>query len=514
MVSAADDDDRDCEDCAAGASLEASDKGSRPVSATVPGPQSQHAPSIAAELHAVLDRLLDADLSGLSGPEHEVLVKRVLRAEHRLHAGVLDAVAAFDAADVAAGSRHRSTKRWIELSTWASASTASQLTRSARALRDHLPATRDALAHGRISAQHASAVVSVMSTIGAEHAQAAEPLLLDLARQFSPSVVREAAARIHQAVDPEGAEKSLHAAHAKRGVTLSVGGAFGYLSGILDLESTELLQSALMPLMATSGPDDDRTAPQLRADALLDLAKRGLDGGLGTQVGGERPHVSIVIDEAALRSGVGSVTLPWTGAVLPAASARRWACDAQVTPVLARLLPPPSTTSGTGGSSSSDGPSSGSDGRSGSSDGPSGSPTSVAIGGGWLPLDVGRAARTVTTAQTKALRVRDGGCVHPGCSRTSAFCDAHHVQHWADGGPTNLDNLVLLCRHHHRTLHQGLWTLAPDGGQPGRFWAGTGNGVTPAQTTADRSPPLMTTIGSDGEPISGLNRDPARSLWQ
>ena len=59
-----------------------------------------------------------------------------------------------------------------------------------------------------------------------------------------------------------------------------------------------------------------------------------------------------------------------------------------------------------------------------------------------MPLDVGRAARTVTTAQTKALRVRDGGCVHPGCSRTAAYCDAHHVVHWADGGPTSLDNLV------------------------------------------------------------------------
>ncbi|MGB9374671.1 MAG: hypothetical protein WCA82_10990, partial [Jiangellales bacterium] len=92
---------------------------------------TSHAPSIAADLHGVLDRLLSADLSGLSADERTQLVTRVLRAEHRLHAGVLDAVAAFDSADVAAASRHRTTKRWLELRTRVSAGTAGQLTRTA-----------------------------------------------------------------------------------------------------------------------------------------------------------------------------------------------------------------------------------------------------------------------------------------------------------------------------------------------------------------------------------------------
>ncbi|MGA7688956.1 MAG: HNH endonuclease signature motif containing protein, partial [Jiangellales bacterium] len=107
------------------------------------------------------------------------------------------------------------------------------------------------------------------------------------------------------------------------------------------------------------------------------------------------------------------------------------------------------------------------------------------------PLDVGRSARLATSGQLKALRVRDGGCVHPGCTRTSAYCDAHHVGHWADGGLTALTNLVLLCRHHHRTLHAGLWSLEPDIGQPGRFWASTAGWQRPAQTAADRSPPMV-----------------------
>uniref|UniRef100_UPI0038B2DC01 HNH endonuclease signature motif containing protein n=1 Tax=Nakamurella leprariae TaxID=2803911 RepID=UPI0038B2DC01 len=64
-----------------------------------------------------------------------------------------------------------------------------------------------------------------------------------------------------------------------------------------------------------------------------------------------------------------------------------------------------------------------------------------------------------------ALGHRDRGCAFPGCDRPPGWCDAHHVQHWADGGPTNLDNTVLYCRHHHTVIHTGHWTVTmnPDG---------------------------------------------------
>ena len=403
------------------------------------------------------------------------MVVRLIIAQHRLHADVLAAVGSFDAAGVASASRHRTTKRWLEARTRVSAGTASHLTRSARALRDHLPATWRALERGAISAQHVSAITAVLDTVGVEHARVAEPILLDIARVAEPSVVRRATARIHALVDHDGAEKALHDAYERRGVTLSVVGEHAYLDGVFDVESAELLRSALQPLMGRWGEADRRSVPQMRADALLDLAKRQLDAATLPVMGGERAHVSIVIDEQALRSGIGSTTLPWTGASVPAGVARRWACDAQLTPILATLLPPPAVN---GGSSAS---------PAGSS---AGSPVAVSIGGGWLPLDVGRAARLATSGQLKALRVRDGGCVHPGCTRTAAYCDAHHVQHWADGGPTALTNLVLLCRHHHRTLHAGLWSLHPDPGQPGLFWASTAGWERPTQTAADRSPPI------------------------
>ncbi|WP_160312719.1 HNH endonuclease signature motif containing protein [Jiangella alkaliphila] len=65
----------------------------------------------------------------------------------------------------------------------------------------------------------------------------------------------------------------------------------------------------------------------------------------------------------------------------------------------------------------------------------------------------------MTPAQWVALVARDKGCAFPGCSRPAAWTQAHHVKHWADGGATDLNNLVLLCGHHHRSVHHRGWTV-------------------------------------------------------
>src|SRR5690606_15921228 len=72
-------------------------------------------------------------------------------------------------------------------------------------------------------------------------------------------------------------------------------------------------------------------------------------------------------------------------------------------------------------------------------------------------LDVGRRTRTIPPALRRALDVRDRGCRFPGCGRR--FTDAHHVKHWADGGPTSLANCLLLCAWHHRLVHEGGWRI-------------------------------------------------------
>ena len=77
------------------------------------------------------------------------------------------------------------------------------------------------------------------------------------------------------------------------------------------------------------------------------------------------------------------------------------------------------------------------------------------------PLNVGRRVRTITTAIRRALWARDGGCVFPGCSH-KRFVDAHHIKHWANGGETSLENLVLLCSSHHKLLHEGGFQINRD----------------------------------------------------
>ena len=72
-------------------------------------------------------------------------------------------------------------------------------------------------------------------------------------------------------------------------------------------------------------------------------------------------------------------------------------------------------------------------------------------------LDVGRRTRTVPPALRRALEHRDRTCRFPGCG--SRYCDAHHIEHWADGGATKLHNLVLLCRRHHRAVHEEGWSV-------------------------------------------------------
>ncbi|PWN01829.1 hypothetical protein DJ010_17550, partial [Nocardioides silvaticus] len=74
-------------------------------------------------------------------------------------------------------------------------------------------------------------------------------------------------------------------------------------------------------------------------------------------------------------------------------------------------------------------------------------------------LDVGRTQRLVTTGIWNALVLRDHHCAFPGCTRLPLACDAHHITHWADGGTTSLDNLILLCRKHHTLTHGTPWQV-------------------------------------------------------
>ena len=105
-------------------------------------------------------------------------------------------------------------------------------------------------------------------------------------------------------------------------------------------------------------------------------------------------------------------------------------------------------------------------------------------------LDVGRKTRTIPPAIRRALLARGTRCRCPGCS--ARRCDAHHVEHWADGGATRLDDLVLQCRRHHRAVHEGGFTITqhPDGAATFCSPHGTRLDVSPALPQWDRSPDI------------------------
>jgi hypothetical protein len=91
-------------------------------------------------------------------------------------------------------------------------------------------------------------------------------------------------------------------------------------------------------------------------------------------------------------------------------------------------------------------------------------------------LNIGRRSRTVPGNISRALNLRDQTCRFPGCCE-SLYVDAHHIKHWADGGETSLDNLVTLCRYHHRQLHQGGFNITVEKEQQLVFFTPSGRKI-------------------------------------
>ena len=88
--------------------------------------------------------------------------------------------------------------------------------------------------------------------------------------------------------------------------------------------------------------------------------------------------------------------------------------------------------------------------------------TWILIAADGQPVACRRDERHANAQQRRALAVRDGHCVFPGCDRPASWCDAHHVTRHTDGGPTTIDNLALLCRHHHGVIHRTGWHMTPN----------------------------------------------------
>ena len=228
----------------------------------------------------------------------------------------------------------------------------------------------------------------------------------------------------------------------------------GRVSVTLDLDALagEELDAALDPLTRPvpepDGSEDKRSAKRRRADAFTQIVRTYLSRSERPESGGVLPHVTLVVPAAVsingqvidgpLNDGAGeqgkvfdlpladlavddgdhalaSVSRLGFGGPISARTAELVMCEASVALAL--------------------------------------------VDEGGVPLSLGREKRLFTPGLRKALAVRDRGCAFPGCGLPPSWCDAHHVEHWEHGGPTCLDNGVLLCRRHHTLIHHGGWEV-------------------------------------------------------
>ncbi|HET9518829.1 MAG TPA: DUF222 domain-containing protein [Actinoplanes sp.] len=408
------------------------------------------------QLRTAAIRCADTPLWSLTDDDVIACIDTLHAATQALAAAQLHLLRQVETRDITRNHLARSSGAWLRDRLLIRTRTGRQLTELATAVDQH-PDLDQALTAGAVNTEQAHVITRCLrdlpADIGIEAHAKAETVLITWAAQLDPDQLRIAGKRILDHVAPDIAEAREAAAlareeadaHAARFFNLrDAGDGRVRLTGILDTEAAAVLNAALDPLCAphctadTLRPAslagvfgdatgaardlpraDDRTSGQRRADALVEICRLTLATGDLPANGGDRPQVTVTVPYDLLRNQLGHGTLD-TGERLTPEQARRLACDAQIIPAV--------------------------------------------LGGDRQVLDLGRSRRLITGALRRALVLRDRGCAFPGCNLPPRWTDGHHIKSWVDGGPTNLDNSVLLCRQHHRTIHHTDWQvrLGPD----------------------------------------------------
>jgi hypothetical protein len=390
----------------------------------------QH-PAVAAvaSIAAGLDAFGDASLWSMSTADVGQLVIAMERIGRRVCAAQVSALAQADRSGIADHTGASSTAVWLHNV----ADLPVGVGRARLALHHALanrPVVDAAFSAGDIGLDAATAVCSAIDTlpggVPAAMNTEIEELLVDTARDEGTKAVVQRAMEIAERFDPEEFERQEAGNRSKRWLQLirQHDGSVK-MRGVLDKESAALALAVLDPLSAplptVDGAPDTRLPERRNADAFLQLCQ--LATPTLPEVRGERPHLFVTTTLESLQRQVGSALGSLEGGYLISKSAiRRIACDANIIPVV--------------------------------------------LGSAGQPLDIGRATRIVSQGLRRALILRDEGCAFPGCDRPPLWCDAHHIDHWADGGPTSLCNLALLCVHHHDRVHRDGWTIKIIDGLP------------------------------------------------
>lgn len=371
-------------------------------------------------LLSYLDELDSVDLSAIDDRRLLNGILEMVAGKEGLDARILRWLGEAERRDSVKDDGYVSTASWLRDRARVSSRSAHQDVGMARAL-DGMTIAARAHREGAFGSAH----LRILAKAARDHPEAyqeAEAALVDAARTASLRELRRLVDYWTQNLDPDAAVDAAEALHDRRRVHISsTFQGMVRLDGWLDREGGATVIAALGAHAdrAARDPEDGRSPAQARADAFVEICRDHLDHGRLPVTGGERPHLNVTVDLGVLEQRAGKPCEANEVGVITPDAALRLACDAGVTRIITR--------------------------------GPS------------EPLGVGRRTRTISPAQRRALDLRDGGCRYPGCDRPQRWCDGHHIRHWIHGGPTDLDNLVLLCRRHHRRVHEEGETIALDG---------------------------------------------------
>ena len=367
-------------------------------------------------LRAAVDEVVDADPAAFTDQElRDELIGSIAQIDRLLghvsrmaHAGHTRGIGAIDGSS--------STAAWLRRNTGMRHGDAKGLIDAGDACAGPLAETGRAWRAGEITATAARTIVGArvegrdLELRGVEHA------MLGLARDRLDRELVKARDRFRHLATADGTcprdLDGLQIAATYDGRT--------YLTADLSEDAAEIVVGAIHHFTDPPSDDDPRTAGRRRADALVRMSQLAMAADSPDQTPTRAlPAMTAVIDWHTLTDGTpGRLDGTYTG-LLTMTTVEKLLCDCTISRVI--------------------------------------------LGPDSVPIDVGRDTRVVNRAQRRAVTVRDGGCRFPGCHRAPPWCDVHHVTHWFNGGPTNLDNILLLCPYHHHLGHRPGWIVKFDG---------------------------------------------------
>jgi hypothetical protein len=305
------------------------------------------------------------------------------------------------------------------------------------------------VASGDVSVGAAAAITaglgSPSASVSPDALLDAAQTLLETAASLPPEKIARQARELRDELDAAGVASREEALRAKRFLRLTLQpDGMTRIFGMLDPESAALVTDAIDCVTAPrrNGPrfvdpdeiarvealeKDPRTTEQIAVDALVEMVRIAGSADPGRVFGIRRPAVRVHVDARDLASGDGPASLEGQTAAVSIATAERLMCGGYV-------------------------------------------PVVFHPGG---TLDLGLTRRLFTERQRIALAAVWGGCAVENCDRPPSWTEAHHAQHWDDGGPTDIHNGVLLCRHHHMLLHNGGWIIHRPPGRAHTGWTMT-----------------------------------------